>query len=281
MTMKLTVLIDNHTLIDHYFQGEPGLSYHLQEGHHSILFDTGYSDAFIRNASKLGIDLLQLDTIVLSHGHSDHTWGLLPLLALYNEAVKEKRPHTRPRLIAHPDVFCPKISDPGVEYGVLVEKDKIERCFNLQLSQQPVSITDKLFFLGEIDRRLPFEGKKTMGRVYSNGQWTPDSMVDDSAIAFRGAQGVTVITGCSHSGICNITEQAKRVCKQETIANIIGGLHLLKPDSVQLEGTLAYLKTLKLPRLHACHCTDLASKVALSAIVPVEEMGVGARFEFE
>ncbi|OGS36305.1 MAG: MBL fold metallo-hydrolase [Elusimicrobia bacterium RIFOXYB2_FULL_49_7] len=278
--MKLTVLIDNHTLIDRYFRGEPGLAFHLQEENHAILFDTGYSDALIQNAWKLGIDLLQVDTIVLSHGHSDHTWGLTHLLALFNEAAEEKRPHKRPRLIAHPDIFCPRISDKGVEYGMLLEKEKLERRFDLQLSREPLAITDKLFFLGQIERRFSFEGKQTLGRVLRQREWEPDAMTDDSALAYHADQGIVVISGCSHSGICNIVEQAKRVCKKEPVAGIIGGFHLLRPAPEQLNNTIVYLKTLSLPLLHACHCTDLASKVALSSVVPVADVGIGFLIEW-
>ena len=81
--MKLTVLMDNNTLIDRYFLAEPGVSYLVEVDGKRILFDVGYSDAFITNARKLAIDLLDVDFVVLSHAHLDHTWGLIPLIRLY------------------------------------------------------------------------------------------------------------------------------------------------------------------------------------------------------
>ena len=75
--MKLTILTDNTTRIDEYYLGEPGVSYYIEDGERKILFDTGYSDVYLQNAKKLGIDLKQVDTVVLSHGHNDHTRGLL------------------------------------------------------------------------------------------------------------------------------------------------------------------------------------------------------------
>ena len=74
--MKLTVLVDNNTYIDQYYLGEPALSFYIEDGTEKILFDTGYSDAFIKNAEQMGIDLGALTYIVLSHGHNDHTRGL-------------------------------------------------------------------------------------------------------------------------------------------------------------------------------------------------------------
>ena len=74
--MKLTVLTDNTTRIDAYYLGEPGVSYYIEcDGKH-ILFDTGYSDVYLRNAKSLHIDMHELDAIVISHGHNDHTGGL-------------------------------------------------------------------------------------------------------------------------------------------------------------------------------------------------------------
>jgi 7,8-dihydropterin-6-yl-methyl-4-(beta-D-ribofuranosyl)aminobenzene 5'-phosphate synthase len=75
--MKLTVLADNITLIDHYLNGEPCLSSLIETEGNKILFDTGYSDVFFRNAQKMGTSLFDLDYIMLSHGHLDHTWGLV------------------------------------------------------------------------------------------------------------------------------------------------------------------------------------------------------------
>ena len=73
--MKLTVLVDNNTYIDQYYLGEPALSFYIEDGDERILFDTGYSDAFIKNAEAMHIDLGRLTYIMLSHGHNDHTRG--------------------------------------------------------------------------------------------------------------------------------------------------------------------------------------------------------------
>ena len=72
--MKLTVLMDNHTEIDVYHLGEPAVSYWLEADGKRFLFDTGYSDAFLKNAKAMGIDLTTADAILLSHGHNDHLY---------------------------------------------------------------------------------------------------------------------------------------------------------------------------------------------------------------
>lgn len=74
--MKLKVLVDNNTFIDMYYLGEPGVSYYIEDGEDKILFDTGYSDAFIKNAENMNINLNKINKLVISHGHDDHTKGL-------------------------------------------------------------------------------------------------------------------------------------------------------------------------------------------------------------
>ena len=92
--MKLTVLCDNYTIIDRYLLGEPALSFYLEDGDQRILFDTGYSDVFLKNAQTLGIDLSRTPLIVLSHGHNDHTRGLSVLAE--NHLLKDTT------ILAHP-----------------------------------------------------------------------------------------------------------------------------------------------------------------------------------
>jgi 7,8-dihydropterin-6-yl-methyl-4-(beta-D-ribofuranosyl)aminobenzene 5'-phosphate synthase len=82
--LSITVLVDNNTLTDRYFTGEPGLSYLIETAGKKILFDTGYSGLFLSNAQKMRISLFDLDMIVLSHGHLDHTGGAVPAYPAYD-----------------------------------------------------------------------------------------------------------------------------------------------------------------------------------------------------
>ena len=113
-----------------------------------------------------------------------------------------------------------------------------------------------------------------------DGSAREDHILDDSALAFRTDKGLVIITGCSHAGICNIAEQAKTVCGNNRIIDIIGGLHLIKPSPARLKKTGEYLRDLHLLSLHACHCTSLASKIVLSGYCPVQEVGTGMKLEW-
>ena len=279
--MKLTVLLDNNTLIDRYFLGEPGVSYFIEADGKKVLFDVGYSDAFVRNAQKMGIDLLDIDFIVLSHGHLDHTWGLMPLIQLYTEGMIEKRAVKRPSLVAHPGVLDRRKHQDATEIGAVMNADVLGRFFDLQWSRGVVRLTENLFFLGEIERSNDFEAQKPLGVVNQDGREVDDYLMDDTALVYKSTKGLIIITGCSHSGICNIVEYARKVCGEQRVVDIIGGFHLLEPSREQLQGTMAYFEVLNPDCVHACHCTDLSSKIVLSGIVPVKEVGVGLVLAYE
>jgi 7,8-dihydropterin-6-yl-methyl-4-(beta-D-ribofuranosyl)aminobenzene 5'-phosphate synthase len=278
--MKLTVLLDNNTLIDRYFLGEPGVSYYLQADGLNVLFDAGYSDAFIRNAARMGIDLLDLDYVVLSHGHLDHTWGLEALVRLYAEARGEKRRLKAPVLLAHHDVFCKRVDKKGIDTGSLLGARELGKYFRLELTREPRSLSENLVFLGEIPRNNDFEAQKPVGKILLNGGEKDDYMLDDTALAYRSQDGLVVVSGCSHSGICNIIEHARKVLGGDRIAGVIGGLHLMGPESVQLLRTVEFFRELKPGSLHACHCTDLNAKIALAGVAAVKEVGVGLELEY-
>jgi 7,8-dihydropterin-6-yl-methyl-4-(beta-D-ribofuranosyl)aminobenzene 5'-phosphate synthase len=278
--MRLTVLLDNNTLIDRYFLGEPGVSYYLEVDGKKVLFDVGYSDAFIKNAYKLGINLLDVDCIVLSHGHLDHTWGLTSLIQLYTEGIIERREVKRPGFVAHPDVFYSRKYRNLPEISTLLPADKLARYFDLQLSRIPKQLTENLLFLGEIERTTGFEAKDAVGMVVENEQERDDFLLDDSAIVYRSPKGLVIITGCSHSGICNIVEYARKVCGDQRVVDIIGGFHLLEASRKKLQMTTRYLKAVNPQSVHACHCTDLKAKIEMSRALDLAEVGVGLVLEY-
>ena len=280
--MKLTVLTDNNTLVDQYLTGEPGLSFLIESDGRKILFDTGYSDVFIRNAEKTGLSLFDLDYIVLSHGHLDHTGGLVHLVKYFAEAVLAKRQIKFPELVAHPWCFYQKVKLPLQNNGSLLDEGEVRRQFPVNLSSRPVWLTENLVFLGEIPRNFPFEITDPGPRRirFPDGRVEPDQLLDDSALACRTPDGLVIITGCSHAGICNIVQYALKVCGDDRVLDIIGGLHLLDPTADRMAKTQRHLGSLGLIALHPCHCTPLSSKIYLAATCPVQEVGAGLTLEW-
>lgn len=265
--MKITVLVDNNTLIDQYYLGEPGLSICIEDGDDRVFLDTGYSDVMAKNAVSLGIDLLAPATIVISHSHNDHTGGLHYLSVaglLANKTV-----------VAHPLAFERRIED-GAEFGSpYTKQDLANRCL-LDLSSEPKQIGEHIWFLGQIPQSVDFEERQPMGFIETATGLEPDYVLDDTALVYQGDTGLFIVTGCSHSGICNIVEHAKRITGDTRIIGIIGGFHIFEQNE-RLEKTISYLEEQKVGALYPCHCVSLAAKCALARTLNVREVGVSTR----
>ena len=259
--MKLTVLMDNNTYIDQYYLGEPAVSYYIEDGDVRLLFDAGYSDAFIRNAQAMGISLNDLTHIVLSHGHNDHTRGLLFL------------PSSDVQLIAHPHCFLPKSCD-GEDIGAPFSAQEASKHWNYVPCKGVLPITKNLLYLGEIPRITDFEAQNPIGFYQKGGEWHPDFLMDDTALVYRTKDGIFIITGCSHSGICNIIAHAKAICKDDRLLGVLGGFHLLE-DNEQLARTVEMLHAHAPKMLYPCHCVSLVGKAKMLAFMPVYEVSVG------
>lgn len=272
--LKIKVLMDDCALPNKYYTAEHGFCLFIESDGKRILFDTGYSDAFINNAALMDADLTKLDAIVLSHGHNDHTWGLNHLIQLYDR----KNVARRPLLLAHPDSFVRKRSKSN-EIGMALDESVLSAFFEPKLLSKPEKITEKLLWLGEIPRKI--ENEKAMGRRIVDGAESEDFLRDDSALVYSGEEGLVIMTGCSHSGICNIIDYAVTLTGENRISDIIGGFHLLKESRENLRETGEWLAARAPKAVHPCHCTDLQAKIALAAYLPVEETGVGLELEYK
>ncbi|MBN6045010.1 MBL fold metallo-hydrolase [Citrobacter sp. ku-bf4] len=276
--MKLTILVDNNTYIDRYLTGEPGVCYFIECSGLKLLFDVGYSDIFLKNAQILGLDLTHIDKIVLSHGHNDHTWGLNHLFQHYDRLPSP--PPKKVDIVAHPAAFLPKFyaSKPiGMNHNALC----FDYFFNVISSTQPLKLSEEITFLGQIPRLNHYEAQNPVGHTHDHdNKLTADYVIDDSAMAIKTKDGLVIVTGCSHAGICNIIEYAKSVTGESKIASVIGGFHLLNADESLLSETGKYLSALSANTFYPSHCTDLAAKIHLSRYVDLKETGVGLTLTF-
>lgn len=271
--LRITLLTEDSALPDTYYTAEHGLCLFIETGGKKILFDTGYSDAFIKNAALMDIDLTDLDAVAISHGHNDHTWGLVSLIRYYESKGVTKKP----LLIAHPEAFIRKRSK-NREIGMTLSTDILGAFFELRPARGPEKITDGLLWLGEIPRKI--EPPKAFGKKVVNGREEDDFLSDDTAIAYSGSDGLVVITGCSHSGVCNIVEYSIKLTGENKIVDIIGGFHLLDEDGEKLREIGERLAGYSPEAVHACHCTDFQAKMALAGFVPLKTAGTGTRLEY-
>lgn len=265
--MNLIVLVDNNTYIDKYYFGEPAVSYYIEDGDETILFDTGYSDIIMKNADKLPVDLSKLTKIIFSHGHNDHTGGFQYLSDQYDL--------TNVELIAHPDAL--KIKKENNELiGSNLTEEAVKKICSISYSRAPMPISDNIIFLGEIPNLNSFERRKSIGTQEIDGCQYDDFVLDDSALVYKGKDGLFIITGCSHSGICNIIEYAKKVCNNHKVLGIIGGFHLFDVDS-RLNNTIEYFLQNNIRDLYPCHCVSFQVKAEINSRIPIHEVGVGLK----
>ncbi len=260
--MKLTVLTENNAGAN--FGAEHGISYLIEIDGEKILFDTGHSNLFLKNAEQSGIDIhREVQKVVLSHGHWDHGNGL--------QFLKNKT------LITHPEIFIKRFRKRNrTAVGLQLSRDEIQQRFNLILTRAPIKITEHLFFLGEIPRENDFEAKST---TFVDDQGNDDFVMDDSALAAVVGKKLVVITGCSHSGICNITEYAKKVTGISKTKAILGGFHL-KTNNFQTQQTIKYFKNIGVENLFPSHCTEIQALEMFKQSFDSPQLKTGMILEF-
>jgi len=259
--MKLSVLTENTASAN--FTAEFGLSYFIEHDGTNILFDTGHTDVFLKNAKKLNIDIDKTDLIVLSHGHWDHGNGLRYL--------------GNKKLLCHPDAFKKryrKINQSNI--GLDLSYEELNKKFELIVSSTPYYISENIIFLGEIPRLNDFESQTTS---FIDENKEPDFVPDDSALAIVINNKLTVITGCSHSGICNIVEYAKETTGLKNVKTVMGGFHL-KENDIQTKKTIQYFKEQKIKNILPTHCTQLPALAAFYDEFKIKQVQTGMVFHF-
>ncbi len=264
---KLTILCDNNTFIDQYLLAEPALSFLIEANGKKILFDFGYSDVYLKNAEALHIDLNEIDCAAVSHGHNDHTGGM--------QHWKMKRVP----LICHPDCLGKTVYE-KVEIGNPLNETQISEKFDLTMTKDPFWISEDVCFLAEIPTLYDFEKRVPIGRKTRNQMEEDDFVREDSALALKTEQGLWLITGCSHAGICSMISYAQKVTGLHKIAGVIGGFHLLEQDE-KLMKTIEVLKGFKIGRLIPSHCVNLKSKIEMAKYLEIEEAGCGLEIIME
>jgi len=279
--MKITILLDNDSMVSG-IKSEHGLSLFIEDGDLKILFDTGRTGLFLENALRLGVDLSKIDYLVLSHGHNDHSGGLSYLMDFYRQNNISKLPS----FICHPEAFCKKEIriNLGItsfclrKIGFPLTSEKIEESFKTVFTKKPFWLNENWVFLGEIPRDKYPDDEVCFGKIENiKRTFCKDKMLDDSALVCKTRDGLIVLVGCAHSGICNIIDYAKLVCANDKIIDIIGGFHLKGSSKKRLDRVQKYLQKISPAALHACHCTGKNKNI----LPKQENIGVGAALMYE
>jgi 7,8-dihydropterin-6-yl-methyl-4-(beta-D-ribofuranosyl)aminobenzene 5'-phosphate synthase len=259
MPTRITTLTENTASATHVL-AEWGLCMLIEAENHKILLDSGQTFSAAHNAITLGVDLSQIDTIVLSHGHFDHTGGLLHILEMMRKQVE---------IVAHPDIWAAKYAKRAGEketyIGVPFPRDAAETLgATFNLTREPVWLAPNIVTSGEIAMITEYEEIDPELYVKEKGTLRPDPLWDDQAIFIKSQKGLVIILGCAHRGIINTIRHAQKITGTESVYAIIGGTHLISASPRRLKLTIAELTSLGIHKLGVSHCTGLAACTALA-----------------
>lgn len=236
---------------------EYGLSILVETDELKILFDTGQRISAAHNAALLGVDLSDLDVIVLSHGHYDHTGGLRSVLEVTGEI----------EVIAHPDIFQKKYAKHGKStayIGVPYIKEELDDAgATFRFSEEPTNIGD-ITITGKVERKTDFEKIDRDLYVEEGDELKEDELLDDQALVLQTDRGLFVILGCAHRGIINTIEYAKKILGEDRIYGVIGGTDLVAADKLQMVETFKALKAYQIQGIGVSHCTGPEASARLA-----------------
>lgn len=249
--MIIKTLAEN-TAISAEFRTEHGLSLYIETNRHKLLFDLGASDLFIENAQKMDVDITQVDTVFISHGHYDHGGGLKAFL----------NANSRAKVYVNKRAFENHYAnrEGGKRAYIGLDKDIME-------SDRLIFVEDQLRLDEELELFSNVKGRKfyPSGNVdlllKQDEQFILDDFAHEQNLIISEEGKRVLIAGCAHNGIVNIIEHMKEYMHEEP-THVIGGFHLHnrsagKSESQETVGEIGrYLKNTG-AQYYTCHCTGI------------------------
>ncbi|MGI6499606.1 MAG: MBL fold metallo-hydrolase [Anaerostipes sp.] len=251
MELRITTLIENQGDDKKSLLYEHGFSLYIEFDQKKFLFDTGQTGSFLENAKKLEISVKDIDFFIVSHGHYDHSSGVLDLMNLFKEKKK---------MYLGEGFFQEKykiLEDGTYKYNgnsyresdLLKEKIQIER-----VTDDITYITDKILLFKNFHQTWELEHVNPKFYLKKGDTYIQDEFQDEISLGLLTKKGLVLIVGCSHPGIVNIIRNVMdRI--DIPLYGVIGGTHLIDADERRLEKTVDELKKYQVKRMAFSHCT--------------------------
>jgi 7,8-dihydropterin-6-yl-methyl-4-(beta-D-ribofuranosyl)aminobenzene 5'-phosphate synthase len=254
MDAKIVNVYNNEALPANDLKSGHGESFHITIGDQEILFDLGWKgNRLMHNMNKLGINPDEIDKLVFSHGHTDHTGGLPAFL-------KARTVSTPIPITAHPAVLEPKSAKILIFHmymGFPKLSKELKEKVEFQFTKSPVEILPKLSTTGEITIEERQEKPGIENNVFHkvDGQRKWDPVIDDLCLILQTKDGLVIITGCCHAGILNACAKATKLFNNK-IKALLGGTHMLRYSREDVKRVGDVLENLYgTPELYLNHCT--------------------------
>lgn len=243
MKFQLTTLVENG-VYGRKLQAEHGLSIYIETPSGKVLFDTGASDLFIRNARLLHIDLQEVDYLILSHGHSDHTGGLRYFLQFNGHAA----------VVCKRGVLAPKFKDDR-ENG-MKHTDALDLA-RFRFIEEQTELLPGVVLFPQLPIVNPADTHFDHFFVQLPGGRMADTFEDELAVALVGEEGMAVISACSHRGITNMLRTVCCAYPHRQLRLLMGGFHIHGAGEEKYRPIVSYLQEHLPEQIGVCHCTGV------------------------
>ncbi len=237
---------------------EHGLSFYVETENHRLLLDTGASGDFILNAEELGVDLTKVDTLVLSHGHYDHTGGVMRFVEINPTA----------KIYLHKNAGGEYFNDYNSQRKYIGIDKNILSLPQLILTEGNMKIDDELFLFSDIDCVTPIPSGNAILKKELDGNLVQDDFSHEQYLVVSSGGKTALLSGCAHRGIRNILQSFKKILGAYP-DYVVSGFHMMKKtpygetDKALAEETARALKAMG-AEFFSGHCTgDEAMEILL------------------
>lgn len=235
--------------------GEWGFSALVEADGHRILFDTGTQpETVLKNAKELGIDLSDVEDVVLSHFHGDHTGGLLTL----RKTFAQRNSAALSRAYVGKGFFWSRPNKGREVNQMIAERPRYEAMGGRFIeTAEPRQLYPGVWLSGAVQRVHPEHNWGPPLKVQTPQGITDDYVPEDISLFVDTDAGLAVITGCGHAGIINTLEFARARVRDGPIDAVIGGFHLIDLDDTHLDWTVDQFRRLGVRNVVGAHCTGI------------------------